>query len=368
MKIEKKFRLCFVGNMLGRRAGYITTQGQITADLFAAEGYDVVCVSSKLNRAARLAEIVAALVKNRRRLDIVLVEVYSGLGFFIADVTARLCKALKLPLIMVLHGGNLPEFMQKHPHWTERVLRQAPRLVTPSAFLAEKIGARGFEINVISNVIDLNLYSFRERSRLSPRLIWMRSFHPIYNPEMALAVLAELRKIHAGTTLIMAGMDKGLEPQIKRRAAEMNLSGAVSFPGFLDARQKSELFSGSDIFLNTTRVDNMPVAVLEACAFGLAVVATNVGGLPFLIKHGENGLLVESEDARGMVEAINLLLKDSGLAQKLSRRARSLAERSAWNEVRLHWEKLFVEILNIESKEFKPRLPIQNLAAEKQEN
>jgi L-malate glycosyltransferase len=366
--MQKKPHLCFVGNMLGRNAGYITTQGQITADLFSAEGYEVVCVSSKINKFARLAEIAAVLIKNSRRFDIVLLEVYGGMSFFIADLASRLCKIFKLPLIMVLHGGGLPKLFEEHPLWAKNVLRRANRLIAPSPFLAEKIGQSGFDIEVVSNVIDLDLSPFRERGKISPRLIWMRSFHPIYNPPMAIEVLAELRKSFPDATLTMAGVDKGLEAELKQKVGEMNLQDAVRFPGFLDAEQKKREFSEADIYLNTNRIDNMPVSVLEACAFGLPVVATNVGGLPYLISDGENGLLVETENVGEMVSAVKLLLEDENLTQKISRNARQLAEHSGWEKIRGDWEKLFAEVLNEKTEISPSRYASNDLAAGKQKS
>ena len=364
--MTKKPRLCFVGSMLGRNAGHITTQGQITADLFAGEGYEVVCVSSKLNKFARLAEIVAVLIKNHRRFDLVLLEVYGGLSFVIADIVSLICKIFNLPLIMVLHGGGLPKLFEEHRRWGKKVLRRADRLIAPSVFLAEKIGKHGFDIGVIPNVIELDSYPFRERKNVSPKLLWMRSFHPIYHPEMAIEVFAELRKSYPDATLTMAGVDKGLEPKIKQMVADLNLANAVGFPGFLNAEQKSQAFAEADIFLNTNRIDNMPVAVVEAGAFGLPVVATNVGGLPYLISHGENGLLVENENVGEMVKAVKLLREDENLARKISRGGRILAERSAWKNVRATWEKSFAEVLGEKAKSSSVRFSSNDLTAEKQ--
>lgn len=344
--MKEKPRLCFVGSMLGRNAGHITTQGQITADLFAAEGYETTCVSSKINRFARLVDIAAALIKNRRRFDLVLLEVYSGLSLIIADLTSLLCRFFKLPLVMVLHGGNLPEFLEKYPRWTKRVLRRADRLVAPSRFLASRIGAHGFEIQIVANVVELDLYAFRERREIRPNLLWMRSFHPIYNPQMAVEALDRLRADYPEATLTMAGVDKGLEPEIKKMVADRGLAAAVRFPGFLDAAQKAREFSRADVYLNTNRADNMPVSVVEACAFGVPVVATNVGGLPYLIADGDNGLLVENENAGEMAAAIKKLLENPDLTQKISNGGRTLAEQSGWSAVRAAWEKLFAVVLD----------------------
>ncbi|MEP7036988.1 MAG: glycosyltransferase family 4 protein [Acidobacteriota bacterium] len=337
--------------MLGRNADYITTQGQIVADLFAVEGYKITCVSSKINRTARLAEIILTLIKEHRKFDVVLLEVYSGLYFIIASVAGFLCKFFKLPLIMILHGGNLPAFTQKYPYWTKKVLNQADHLVAPSTFLAEKIGDSGYEIQVISNVVDITLYAYRERSVIAPRLIWMRSFHPLYNPEMAIKVLAKLRESVPESTLTMAGADKGLEDKIKLLAEDSGLSNAVWFAGFLDLEKKLKEFSDADIYINTNRIDNMPVSVVEARALGLPVVATDVGGLPYLIENGENGFLVPSEDVDAMVKSIRMLLDNPELTRKISRNGRALAENSAWITVRSEWEKLIEEVLAKKSLE-----------------
>ena len=340
-----KPRLCFVGNMLGRNPGYITTQGQIVADLFAADGYRVTSVSSKLNRAFRLADIAQHIVKNSAKIDVLILEVYSGLSMLIADTTSLLCKLLKIPLILVLHGGNLPDFTTRHLNWTKRVLNRADILVAPSSFLAEEMEQFGFHIRVIPNVVDLDAYPYKLRRRVSPKLIWMRSFHAIYNPQMAINVFSSVRKTEPTATLIMAGVDKGLEPKIKEMAGKLGLQDDVRFPGFLGTEAKIKEFTDADIYLNTNRIDNMPVSVIEACAMGLPVVATNVGGIPHIIENGESGLLIPSEDVEAMSQAVSTLLGNAELTERLSRNGRFLAERSAWKSVRRDWEELFTELL-----------------------
>jgi L-malate glycosyltransferase len=341
----KKVRLCFVGNMLGRNPGYVTTQGQIVSDLFARAGYEVVSTSSKINKVARLADIIGTIVKNRKQIDVVVIEVYSGLSMVMADVASSLTKLFKLNLISVLHGGNLPQFAARHPNWTRRVLDNADILIAPSPFLAEKMAAYDFKVRVVPNVINIEEYDFKLRRRIAPKLIWMRSFHPVYNPQMALRVLAVLRKTEPNATLTMAGVDKGIESEIKALAAEMNLQNAVRFPGFLNMEEKASEFANADIYLNTNRVDNTPVSVIEACAFGLPVVATDVGGLAHIITNGKNGILVPDDDAEAMAAAVKRLLDNPDLTEKLSRDGRALAENYAWKSVQTKWEQLFAEVV-----------------------
>ena len=341
----KKLRLCVIGNMLGRNLGYVTTQGQILADLLTAEGLTVVNASSKINKLLRLIDIASTLIRSRKRIDMLVVEVYSGLNIVVSETVGFLGRLLGLPMIFVLHGGNLHRLSEKHPHNLRRVLARANLLVAPSPFLAKIFRGQGYEVRVIRNIVDLKAYSYRLRTTVSPKLIWMRAFHEIYNPQMAIEVFASVKKMYPQASLVMAGVDKGLKPEIKNMVEDMGLSDSVRFPGFLDHDAKTREFSKADIFVNTNHIDNMPVSVIEAGAMGLPVVATCVGGIPDMITNGQNGLLVPDGDVKGMADAVVSLLENTELAARLSANGRRFAEMSSWETVKPQWEALFDEII-----------------------
>lgn len=341
----KKPRLCVVGNLLGQNPGYVTTQGQIIAGRFSESGFGVVTASSRVNSLARLFDVVWTLFRHRQTIDLVIAEIYSGRGFVIADVASMIGKILRIPTVGVLHGGDLPRFCADNPRRSARVLRRFDRLVAPSTFLAKAISIGLTAPTVIPNVIDITTYPHAVRRQPEPRLLWMRAFHQIYNPQMAIGVLKSLKENYPMASLVMAGVDKGLEPEIQKLANDLGLGDSVRFPGFLDHDAKIREFSQADIFLNTNHIDNMPVGVVEACAMGLPVVATRVGGIPDLIEDGQNGLLVPDDDVAAMTKAVETLLRDTQLAERLSLSGRKLAERSSWEEVRILWEELFKDVL-----------------------
>ncbi|HKB08934.1 MAG TPA: glycosyltransferase family 4 protein [Candidatus Polarisedimenticolia bacterium] len=334
-------RLCFVGPMVGFNPGQVVTQGVRLSGHFRGAGYSALAVSASTNRYVRLLDIVATLIRRRRQIDILIVHVYGGPSFVVEDIASRLGRMFGVRIIMLLHGGAFPEFMGRFPRWARRVLRRADLLVAPSPFLARAVGRFGFACRVIPNVIDLPAYPYRRRTVLCPRLFWMRTFDPDYNPLMAIEVLSGIRASFPDATLVMGGQDKGMLADVRRRAKELGIEGAVRFPGFLDMAAKAREGSAADVFINTNRVDNMPVAVVEACAMGIPVVTTSVGGVPDLISDGRTGLLVPDGDAGAMVAAVERLLGDPGLAATLSDNGRRLAERSAWDSVRLEWESIF---------------------------
>ena len=337
-------RLAFVGPMVGAPDVVLATQGDIVAKLFAKDGYPVVAVSAMPNRYIRMLDIMSTLMRHRRDIDLQCVQVYSGPSFMLADLATWLGRIFNHRLVLFLHGGSLPEFMVRYPNWTRRVFERADRLVAPSDFLAKAFMPHGYKVEVIPNVIDLAVYPFRHRVHLKPRLLWMRSFHQIYNPLMAIHVLKRVRAAIPTATLVMAGLDKGMQERVRVLASNEGLTNSVVFPGFLDTEGKSREGNQADIFLNTSHVDNMPVSVIEACALGLPVVSTAVGGVPALLRDGETGLLVPDDDVPAMSDAILRLCSDSDLAGRLSANGRELAESSSWAMVRAKWEQMFSQI------------------------
>lgn len=338
-------RLCFVGPMVGRNPGRVTTQGQILSDLFAAAGHKVISVSGQANRYMRLADIVATLARQRSSYDVMVLDVFGGPSFVVEDIASRLGRHFGRRIVMCLRGGAMPEFMARNPNWTRRVLKRAHAVITPSKFLARAIIPYGYQASVIPNVINLSAYDYRHRQVVGPRMFWMRAFESIYNPLMAIRVLARLRSTMPDASLVMAGQNKGLEVDARQLAKELGLNGAVRFSGFLDLPGKVREGNAADIFINTNRVDNMPVGVVEACAMGLPVVATAVGGVPDLLTDGETGLLVPDSDDQAMAGAIRRLLSEPGLAGRLSANGRQLAECSSWEGVRPQWEQVFSRVI-----------------------
>jgi glycosyltransferase involved in cell wall biosynthesis len=342
--LNGKPRLCVVGPLLGCNPGRVTSQGEILAAHFTAAGYSVTATSGAASRYVRLVETVGTLVRSRRLIDTVLLQVYGGPSFVLEDIASRLAHRFGHRIVMHLHGGAMPAFMARFPRWTRRVLSRADAFVAPSLFLTRAVAQQGLAASTIPNLIDLSDYSFRQRGPASPRLFWMRSFHSIYNPVMALRVLRQVRAVLPEATLTMGGQDKGLEPSLRREAVRMGVADAVRFVGFLDRAGKMREGEAADIFINTSRIDNTPVAIIEACAMGLPVVSTDVGGIRDLLSDGVSGLLVPDDDVQAMAEAILRLVSDPLLAQRLSTNGRRLAEASSWERVRVQWERLFAQL------------------------
>lgn len=334
-------RILFVGPMLGRNPGWVTTQGEVLADLFEDAGWAVRETSRIPSRPVRLADTISCLLRWRNSVDLVLLSVFSGPAFVMADVTSSLARMLGLPVVMVLHGGDLPAFGDRHPGWVTRVLKRAIQVVAPSEFLARGAWLGQIHPTVIPNVAGIEEIQFRVREKARPDLLWMRTFHELYNPSMAVRAVGHLIDEGHEVRVTMAGQEKGLLADTRSLVSEMGLTDRFGFPGFLDAQGKAAAFGTHDIYLHTNKVDNTPVSVIEAAAAGMLIVATEVGGIPDLLEHERTALIVPDDDDAAMAAAVARFLTEPELAAAVSQNARAMALRFSWDEVRPLWSEMF---------------------------
>jgi len=289
--------------------------------------------------------MLATLFRLRSQIDLVSIQTYSGPAFINADIVSWLARRLGIKVLLVLHGGALPEFAACHPIWVRKAFQRANLIIAPSNYLATMLQSLGFPIRIIPNAIDIHDYPYRHRFAVQPKLIWMRTFHEIYNPLMAVQVLQQLIRTRADAHLTMAGQDKGMFQTVQDYVKKIGLEDRVSLIGFLDSDGKRAQFSRHDIYLNTNRIDNTPVSVIEAAAFGLPIISTNVGGVPYLVENKISALLVEDGDVYAMTKDVQRLLAEPDLAARLSVEARALAEKFDWSNILLMWKNLFMEAI-----------------------
>jgi glycosyltransferase involved in cell wall biosynthesis len=121
--------------------------------------------------------------------------------------------------------------------------------------------------------------------------------------------------------LIFAGdgdIEQGLD-----LVKNLNLGGHVTFLGWLSADKRDELLANSDIFVLPSYNEALPMALLEAMAWGLPVITSPVGGIPEIVTNNENGLLVTPGNIQQITEAMQSLIKNHNLRQTFGHNARS---------------------------------------------
>jgi glycosyltransferase involved in cell wall biosynthesis len=342
---EERRRLLMVGSF-APGPGVNPAVGETLAAKLMEQGHSVIQVSRERSRMAKLWDMVATAWKERRRYECAYVEVYSGAAFLWAEAVTLALRLARKPYVLALHGGNLPRFLQRRPARARRLLSSGNRVVAPSKYLASQLRPHRPDIRLIPNGLDLANYPYRQRVRVRPRLVWLRAFHSIYHPLMAVEILRILAGEFDDATLLMLGPAK--TPKVLQdciaAAERYGISRQVHFGGAVMKADVGRWLQQGDIFLNTTNYDNAPVTLMEAMACGLPVVTTDAGGVPYIVEHERNGLLSGRRDAPAMSANVRRLLLENGLAARLSAAGREFAESLDWAKILPRWEDVFQDL------------------------
>jgi glycosyltransferase involved in cell wall biosynthesis len=313
-------------------------------DRLEAEGCSLVAVSRRRNGIVRGMDLVLNALWQRRRYRVAIVDLYSGKAFLWGEALSILLARLGCPFILVLRGGALPEFSRRWPARVHACLARAAAVTVPSPYLLEQMRPYRNDLILLPNPLDLAAYRFTPRREAAPRLLWLRAFEELYNPALAAEVLGRLAKEFPASRLTMVGSNRrdGSWERTEDRARAFGVSDRLALPGGVKKSEVPVWLNRGDIFLNTTHVDNTPVSVLEAMASGLCVVSTNTGGIPYLLEHEVDALLVPCDDADAMAAAVRRILTEPGLAERLSRNGRRKAERFDWPHIFASWKDLLI--------------------------
>lgn len=333
-------RVLLIGNFLSAQGIYGVCEA--LAERLTNAGHMVLHSSSKPNAAGRLTDVLSTAWRERRRYDVAQVDVFSGRAFLQAEAVCATLRLANKPYVLTLHGGNLPVFARQWPRRVRRLLGSAAAVTVPSGYLLDQMRPYHDDLRLLPNAIDVRAYSFRVRTSVQPRLVWLRAFHELYNPSMALRVVASLVTDFPDIQLTMIGPDKGdgSFQRTKLLVSKLGFGDRVTLVGAIPKLQVAASLNEADIFLNTTSVDNVPISVLEAMASGLCIVSTNAGGIPYLLDHERDALLVQPNDDLEMTAAVRRILTEPGLAPGLSEAARIKAEQHDWASILPKWEAL----------------------------
>ena len=334
----KKNKILYIGNNLVKKTNYATSM-DILSSLLKLEGFTIYKSSSKSNKILRLIEMCFAIIRYKNKVEYVLLDTYSTSNFYYALLTSQLCRLFRLKYLPILHGGNLPYRLKQNPKLSSLIFNNSFQNIAPSGYLKYEFEIKGYTTLLIPNVIPIANYTFKERKKITPKLLYVRAFASIYNPTMAIEVLKELKKIYPEAILCMIGPDKdGTLKDVKHLINTYDLQDSVEITGVLPKKEWHEKSKDFDIFINTTNVDNTPISVIEAMALGLPVVSTNVGGLPYLISSNVDGVLVDKEQPILMANEIHKIIEEN--KSSFAKKARSKVENFDWSVVKNEWLKL----------------------------
>jgi len=335
--------ILYIGNYLSKH-GFNPSFIELLAPKLS-QYYLVVTASSRHNKIIRMLEMIYVFLRYRTKVRMVLIDTYSTSNFWYAFIMALFCQIFLKPYIPILRGGDLQNRLIHSKFTSNWLFSRAYKNISPSLFLKDTFERRNHKVSYIPNFININDYPIKTRKTFDPKLLFVRSFHQIYHPELAIEILKRLQKVYPQSKLCMVGPDKdGTIQKVKKLIAKYNLQDYVKLPGKLNKPDWIKLSEDYDFFINTSRVDNMPVSVIEAMAVGLPIISTNVGGIPYLIENEKEGLLVEPENSEDFFQKIHYMMENQAHTKEMIQNARRKAESFDWEAIKHQWFKIINEL------------------------
>jgi glycosyltransferase involved in cell wall biosynthesis len=278
---------------------------------------------------------LAGLWRGLQDVDVAHIFSASYSSFVVAVFPAWLVATVRGKKTLInYHSGEARHHLDGS--WFARaVLKRASGVVTPSAYLVDVFREFGLQAAPVANIVDLSQFAYRLRDPLLPHLVCTRGFHPYYCVDVVVKAFAQVKREFPEAQLDLVGGGP-LEPDIRRLVSDLKIDGVI-FCGIASREDIGQYYNRADIFINASRLDNMPVSVLEAFASGTPVISTAPEGMRYLVDHGRTGLLSDPGGPQGLANDVIRVLRDPQLARRLSLNAAEEVKRYDWTKVRSQW-------------------------------
>lgn len=264
---------------------------------------------------------------------IVHIQSNSGFGFYEKSYLAFLAQLFGVKTVFHVHGGNFRQFYtQSPPFFQKLILWLASRndfVLTASPQMRETwlfIGLREEKLRLIGNAVDL---PDEVREHFQGENIVILFLTRIIQAKGVFELIDAVDLLHEQYPQIrlrIVGVEELETADVKKHLGSLRLAN-IQYVGPVSEGQKQQEYLNADIFAFPTHVEDQSYAVMEAMSYGLACVASDVGGVPSLIADKENGVLIPPKDTPALVAALAELIEDASLRSELGARARETIQK-----------------------------------------
>jgi glycosyltransferase involved in cell wall biosynthesis len=246
------------------------------------------------------------------------------------SIFALTCAALGRKYVMHIHSGAFAQYYAGLPRVTRALIRfvlgNAACVIslsvqTRDVLIAMRLAAPEKCRLVYNGIADpLNVSPTRHESIQRITLTFLGKLSESKGLVTLFEALAGLPQSVPPYTLFVGGA--GDASVVSDCVKKYGLGDVVDYKGWIAGAAKDQLLADTKIFVLPSRSEGFPVAIVEAMAFGTAVLSTRIPGVTDAIRDELDGLLVDPGDVNGLRSALLLLLKDAGLRQRLGLSAR----------------------------------------------
>lgn len=286
----------------------------------------------------------------------------SGIAGFTAIQYAR---RKHIPFVLTHHGElsveSLDNFIQRmcasfyKNHLMEKVLSYPNVIISPSEYFINEsrfLGKYRDKVIVIPNGVNIEDFDIpyskeecREKLKLSLNknlILFVGNLASRKGLDILVKAMPKIIKKNPDTELVFVGSG-WMKEKLERLSKKIGVEKSVEFAGFIKENLKPLYYKAADIFVlpSTSTSESFGIVNLEAMACGVSIVASRIGGVPNVVKNGQNGLLVPPGDSEALTDAIIYLLENEDVREKMGRNGRKKVEDYSWDKIAEKTEKVY---------------------------
>ena len=277
-----------------------------------------------------------------------------------SGLVALMVKGIRnVPVVVTLWGSDI--YFARKPLFAgifKWLMRKANAIVCESdSFRNElvQLGIPANTISVIANGIDLEAFQPTDKTTARRQLnlpedktilINVGGLSPVKDQKTLIEAAAQIITNKPGLLLVLVGEGE-TRKELESLVQSKGLQEQIRFAGFQEVTKIPEWLNAADIFVLTSISEGSPNIILEAMSCALPIIATSVGGIPEMIRDGEEGLLIPPQAPEVLIEKLNILLGDAELQKKLSRNALKVVQSNyaSWEKQASELKALYARVL-----------------------
>ncbi len=290
-------------------------------------------------------------IKHRINFDILVASMAYPCGYWAMRVRDR----LRVPIVIITEAADVqdrPDLggiyrSQRSRMIISRTLASADAVTAlcrlTASYCIEK-GANADRLSIIPNGVDYGRIRQTEpRFRKRPYILTISRPYHVKGIDILLRAFEIISKRISELDLLIVGVS--CSDINKILSNNVMLNSRVTFAGIVIDEEKYALLKGCKLFILPSRSEALPMSILEAMAAGKPIVATDVGGIPEIVKHNYNGLIIPPEDPEAMAEAVLQLLQSNILLDTMGKHSNEKAQRYVWHELVDKYIEIFEDLV-----------------------
>ena len=234
------------------------------------------------------------------------------------------------------------------PYLERRLLKKADRVIVPSPHMKEYYGDIGTNIHVIPNGVDFeeikNICQL-EKNIMHPSIFFIGRLEKMKGVDILIRSIPFVASSIPDVHLYIAGSGEE-EGELKHLVKKLDIEENVTFLGFVSEDEKWSYYKSTDLCVVPSVEEPFGIVLLEAMACGKPEVASNVGGIPYIVEDGKTGLLFECGDVDGMAEKVIALLQNKEMREKMGAAGLERAKEFSWDRIAERTVELYKEVIS----------------------